>query len=132
QNVQARTRSYLVGPNITDIENRMWEGKKITGMRMSFSGFLEELDKAIARNSRVLATLKQDNELPIYNAFTVRTTEVKPSENFIPFIQNSIEYIHPNLSSPHIDPKEFYRGYTDNWDPIVRNLDISRKVKDGI
>ena len=127
-----RVRSYMVGPNINEREERLWEGKKITPIKMSFENFLNEVDKNVDLNSRKLSSLKIETSLPIYSWFQTSIEEVKPTEVFVSFITNDIDYVHSNLSSPNTDPKEFYKGFFNNWDPIIKNLDVDRKIKDGI
>jgi cold shock CspA family protein len=126
-----RVRSYMVGPNINEREARLWEGKKITPIKMSFEAFINEIDKAIDQNTRRLSSLKIETSLPIYAKFHTSIEEVKPTENFISFITNNIDYVHSNMNSPNTDPKEFYKGFFNNWDPIIKNLDVERKIKDG-
>lgn len=132
KSMQARVRSYMIGPYITDLEQRMWDNKKISCLKMSFSDFLDEIDKSIDNNSKVLASIRPNHKLPIYSKFLVSVENLKPSENFIPFLENDIDYVNANINSPNTDPKEFYKGYFENWDPIIKNLDINRKIKDGI
>jgi hypothetical protein len=132
QNLSARVRSYMVGPNITPLEQKMWDVKKISGIKMSFEQLIYEIDNNVDRNSRVLAAIRPNYGLPIFNRFIVSPTELKPSESFIQYIQEDIEFVHSNMSSPNTVPKEFYKGHFENWDPILKNLDINRKIKDGI
>lgn len=132
KNMSERVRSYMIGPHITELEQKMWDAKKISCIKVGFEEFLDELDKSIDKNSRVLASIRPNIKLPIFSKFTVSTDDLKPSENFLSFIENDIEFIHPNISAPNTDPKAFYRGYFENWDPIIKNLDINRKIKDGI
>lgn len=127
-----RVRSYMVGPNVNEREGRLWEGRKITPIKMSFADFVNEIDKSVDQNTRRLASLKVESAHPIYSKFTVSIKDVRPTENFVNYITNSIEYIHSNLSAPNTDPKEFYKGFMSNWDPIIKNLDVDRKIKDGI
>lgn len=132
QNLSARTRSYMVGPGITELEHKLWDLKKITGIKITFEEFLNKIITQIPENQRIFSFLKPNIDLPIYSKFKVQLDNLKPSENFLPFIQNDIDFIHPNLNAPNTDPKQFYKGYFENWDPIIKNLDINRKIKDGI
>ncbi len=128
----ARTRSYMVGPNINPQEQKMWDAKKISTIKMPFSEFINEIDNVIDINARKLSIFRPKVKYPIYDKFSVAIESLIPSETFITFIENDIEYVHSNLNSPNTDPREFYKGHFDNWDPIIKNLDINRKIKDGI
>ncbi len=132
KNMAVRVRSYMIGPHITDLEQKMWDNKKISCLKMSFADFLDQVDAKIDNNTRALASLKPVVKLPIFSKFSVTIDNLKPSENFITFLENDIDYVHSNMSAPNTDPKEFYKGYFENWDPIIKNLDINRIIKDGI
>lgn len=127
-----RARAYMVGPSVTEMEIRMWEGRKVTPLKMTFEDFVKEIDASIELHSRKFASLAVDTTDPIYRKFALSIDDVKPTENFLNFIKNNIDFVHPNLSATNTDPKQFYRGFFVNWDPIIKNLDVSRKMKDGI
>lgn len=133
-NISARTRSYLVGPNIKDIDARMWEGKKITSIKLSFEDFLSQIDKEIDQSSRSYASINSHTKKqhPIYEKFKIKTSSLNLSTEFEEYIENALDYIHPNLSAPNVNAKLFYKGYFDTWDPIIRNLDATRNIQDGI
>lgn len=131
-NLAVRVRSYMVGPHITLLDQKLWENKKISTLKMPFAQFIGEINTLIDKNMRVLSSILPQTELPIYRKFAVSVDSLKPSENFVSFIQNDIDFIHANMSSANTDPKQFYRGYFENWDPIIKNLDVNRKIKDGI
>ncbi len=127
-----RVRSYIVRPNMIDAEERFWEGKKISCLKMSFDEFISKIDEKIDYQTRQLFEIRVSNDLPIYDKFISSIKELSPTEHFLEFIDHKIDYIHNSLSSPNIDPKEFYKGNFNCWDPILKNLDIQRNIKDGI
>lgn len=129
---EGRPRFYMVGPFIKDAEERLWEGKKITSIKSTFKEFLEAIDKKISLNVRKLSKARPEEESPIYSKFIISTSDLIPSSSLINFINNDIDYIHSSLASPQTLAKEFYKGYFENWDPIIRNLDVDRSIKDGI
>lgn len=127
-----RARSYIINPNITSTEIRLWESKKISPLKITFENFLVELESKIDKNTRNLSKLYNNQETPIFKNFHKSIEELKPTETFFDFLNNNIEYVYSNLSSPNTDPKEFYKGYFNNWDPIIKNLDVKRRITDGI
>ena len=129
---EGKPRSYMVGPHIKEEESRLWDKRKVTSIKCSFEEFLIELNKNVNSTLRILGTLKPVNDHPIYNKFVVNVNDLKPTENFQTFINNDIDFIHSALSSLSTDPKEFYKGYFENWDPILNNLDVKRSIIDGI
>ncbi|SCY04476.1 SIR2-like domain-containing protein [Nonlabens sp. Hel1_33_55] len=127
----ARPRSYMIGPHITDAEARFWDSKKISSIKCSFAEFIKNLDDNITENERLLSTLvKEDFGHPITRKFQSDAQE--PSDRLIEFLERDSEYVHKNLAAKDTDPKVFYKGYFENWDPIIKNFDVERKLTDSI
>lgn len=131
-NHSSRVRSYIVRPSMIEPEERFWEGKKISCLKMTFEQFISKLDTTIDQKTRILSEIRISNDLPIYDKFISSIKDLSPTEHFLEFIENKIDYVHSMMSSPNMDPKEFYKGNFMNWDPILKNLDIQRDIKDGI
>jgi SpoVK/Ycf46/Vps4 family AAA+-type ATPase len=68
----------------------------------------------------------------IFEKATINLEEHKPSQSLISVLENDVEYIHENLTSTTTDPKEFYKGYFINWDPIIKEYDSKRTISDNI
>lgn len=128
----AKPMSYLVAPGLTPEEERLWSAKRITCIKLTFSDFLAELEKEIDVNQRKLASFKIKSELPIFEKFIVDVNAVNPTENLIAFINNDIDFINRDIVSPNTDPKSFYKGYFESWDPIIKNLDVKRSISDAV
>ncbi|HEY5367408.1 MAG TPA: SIR2 family protein [Hanamia sp.] len=127
-----KPRAYMVGPNIRNAEVSLWESKKITSLVSSFRDFMFEIDKKIDKVYRNLISKMPKFENPIFSKFAISVEKKRPSEGFLNFIDRDIDFIHPAISAPNTDPKAFYKGYFADWDPIIRNLDVNRSLKDGI
>ena len=129
-----RPRSYMVGPSIKDAEARMWEGKKISSIKSTFSDFLVQLEKEISPDRVKLALAKPiDNNIHrIFDKSAVSLTDLRPSESLLNFLTYDIQYVHSRLKDKNTDPKEFYKGYFENWDPILKELDARRNITDTI
>lgn len=130
--IDSRPRSYMVAPNIDDISREMWGTKKITSIKLSFEQFLYKLDDSISHNNRILGNLKTNYDIPIFSKFIVSLREISPTEEFVTFLERDIDYLHKSFPTSITDPKAFYKGYFENWDPIASNLDIRRSITDGI
>lgn len=126
----AKPRSYIVTPNLTSEEVRFWESRKITHIQMSFQDFLIDLNGSIPYEFRALSTITDKSEHPVYKRFI--TSEVKPSESLLTFLNRDIEYIHGELKTSYADPVAFYKGYFIDWAPIVSHLDVRRRLSDNI
>lgn len=128
----AKPMSYLVAPGLTPEEERLWSAKRITCIKQTFSEFLADLEKEIDINQRKLASFRIKSELPIFEKFSVDVNTITPTENLIAFINNDIDFINRDIVSQNTDPKFFYKGYFESWDPIIKNLDVKRSISDAV
>ncbi|WFO16675.1 SIR2 family protein [Cellulophaga baltica 4] len=127
----SRPRSYMIGPSISDAEQRLWDQKKISSIKMTFKEFMDALKDDISENERVLSgAIKRDFAHPIMNKFQSGVKE--PSDRLMEFLERDIIYIHPNLAEENTDPKTFYKGYFEGWDPIIKDYDVQRNITDSI
>ncbi|MEO5991282.1 MAG: SIR2 family protein [Ferruginibacter sp.] len=127
-----KAMSYIVSPTITDEEKRYWESRRFTVFKMTFEELLNILDNEIGINERILGGIRIKNQHPLYERFLSRTSEIKITESLSSFINNDIDFVSNNIHAGNTDPKSFYKGYFQNWDPIIRNLDVRRGVLEGI
>jgi hypothetical protein len=126
-----RPRSYMVGPYITDAEERLYDLKKISSIKLSFKDFMKEIQSSISENQRILSSIKKDTfSHPIINKFNSDSPE--PSDRLIQFLERDVVYLHANLADKNTDPREFYKGYFEGWDPIIKNYDAERNITDSI
>lgn len=131
--LEARPRSYMVGPYITEEEERLWESKRITSFKFSFEKFLSLLINQTNPDKRLLSVFKtQSHPSHIFEKFKISNKEAEPSKSLLEYLECDLEYIHSNLVATPSDPKEFYKGYFENWDPILSNLDVRREFEDII
>ncbi len=131
-NLQTRPRFYIVLPSMRELERKLWEEKRITPLIGTFKDFLEELDKRIPKEKRVLATLQIKHSNPIVSRFQQNSFNNQPSENFYLYLNQEVDYVYNSMPSENVVPREFYKGYFENWEPILRNLDVKRTITDDI
>lgn len=131
---ESRPRSYMVGPNIKEEETRMWESKKISSIKSTFSDFIEQLEKEISSVKVKLALAKPiENDIhPIFNKTSINLNDLRPSDSLLNFLNYDVQYVHSRLKDKNTNPKEFYKGYFENWDPILKDLDAKRFISDTI
>lgn len=129
---EGRPRSYMIGPNFIPQECRYWESKKITTILMTYEDFINELDNHITKNERKLALVIPDQDKPIYRKFQIPVKELAPTDSLINFLNFEADYVHNSISSHDTEPQAFYKGFFKDWDPIIKNLDIVRDLKDTI
>ena len=125
-----RPRSYMVGPYITDAEQRLWDLKKISSIKLSFKDFMNEIKSSISENQRILSSIKKDtNHHPITSKFV---SGVQPSDRLMQFILRDVTFVHSAIAVKDTTPQEFYKGYFEGWDAIIKNYDAVRNIKDSI
>ena len=56
----------------------------------------------------------------------------EPSNRLMEFLNREVEYIHKNQPTRDTDPKEFYKGYFDGWDAIIKEYDVQRNISEII
>ena len=129
--VDTRPRSYFVTPNMTPAEKRFWENdKKIYCIEIPFDRFLYEINNKIESKFRALSNLANENDDPIMERF--RITDKHTSQSLKTFLSRDTEYIHKGYKTAGIDVKAFYKGYFNDFTPIVHNLDVHRSLSDTI
>ncbi|WP_439556109.1 SIR2 family protein [Dyadobacter sp.] len=132
ESLSKRIRSYMVSPDIMDEEIRFWEGKKITPIKATFQEFITELDQKIPSVNRILASFRPKLEHPIFAKFATPITSVRPTETFLHFINEEVDFIHKNFATELTRPSSFFKGVFEGWDPISQNLDVKRHISDSI
>lgn len=128
----ARPRSYMVSPSFTDIEVSYWQERKISPIKMGHEEFISQIDSKVSSNDRILSTYIKATDREIENKFSVAFEKIPPSESLLNFLDHETEYIHSALPLGDTNPKDFYKGVLKNWDPIIRSLDVRRKVEDQV
>lgn len=122
----SRPRYYLVGPYVSDEERRLWESRRITPLEGTFDDFVRTLDESIPEFSRQVAVDPKPSH-PI---------DIRIKKPVLPetasYLRTAARYIHTDMSLPHCDPAEYYRGGAPNWVGIAQNLDVRRRVADTI
>lgn len=129
--IDARPRSFMVGPFIQDAEARLWDTRKVTSIRSTFDIFLDTIDKIVSPQLRKTTIVLPRPEHPIQSRFK-SNTDISISQSLNELLSTSVDYIHPALQAPLTDAKAFFRGYFTNWDPIIRNIDVRRNIIDSL
>jgi len=127
-----RPRSYMISPNFTDAEIRYWHERKITPLSYGHEEFIKLVNEKITPAEISLSKITIDNARPIYRKFTISPKKLIPTESLINFLDFEVEFIHSNLKLGKTTPKAFYKGFLNNWDPIINNWDIRRIIEDRI
>ena len=128
---EAKPRSYIVAPHMTDQEQRFWESRRFSCIKSTFANFMNEIDIGIEKPFRKLAAFKIEKEHPFFDDFCP-ASDVRPSESLMTLLNRDTEYINKRYKSTKADPKAFYKGYIVDWSPIIDELDVRRSMTDNI
>jgi cold shock CspA family protein len=125
-------RSYIISPNMSPAEKTFWESTYpfLSYIDMSFKDFLSEIDSNINKEFRGLATIREPYQHPICKHFTSGEQTVK--ENVQLLLSRDALYINQELKPTSLQPQQFYKGYYNDFSPVINNYDIRRTITDNI
>lgn len=128
--LERRPRYYLVTPDISSMEKRLWEGRNITVLEGTFKKFIENLAEEIPIEKRKLQKLISKKRHPIMGRF-ISNNDL--DEKIYTFLNNEVKYIYEGMPiTREGTPEKFYKGFDLGWYPIENNLDVKRDLKDVI
>ena len=128
QTISSRPRYYLVRRGLDAVERDFWASKNISALDGTFEDFLRAFDSAIPKQLRpLLAAIEVDQ--PIRSRFVKLN---KPSPALVDFLGNDVEYLREGMALSEGDPSKFYSGFGLGWYPILKNLDVRRRLTDQI
>jgi len=125
-----RPRYFIVAPDVDEVKVRFWGTKKIALIKGTFEEFLQTLDSTIPGPTRSLSRIGPPaSSHPIQKYF--RTHE-PISSSTLESLENDVVYVNGISATVHIEPKEFYKGYTSGFGPIDQGLDVRRRITNRI
>ena len=90
---------------------------------MTFETFLGEINIEVPEKYRKLFEVKEVYEHPICARFE-KTAPVPESVRTM--LSRDFQYISKDYKPTTLTPKQFYRGYSRDWSPVVHNYDFRR------
>jgi cold shock CspA family protein len=126
--VKNRPLYYLVQSKVTTVEKSLWESKRITILEGELEDFLKSLDKAIAKNLRPLAQALQI-EHPIQRKFIKNEPVIGSVKDLL---IHDVEYVHDAIETKESNARQFYKGFDLGWYPIIKGLDVRRRLTDTV
>ena len=121
----SRPRYYLVGPEFTDEQKRLWESRRITPLRGTFSDFLTALDTEIPSPLRRVPTAHDEHPLERVLGCTL-------SEETREYLESGSVFVHSGMNVGGVAPLDFYRGLSPEWAAIEQRLDVRRRLVDTL
>ena len=127
---EKRPRYYVVAPSIDQIQQHIWDAKKITTLRGSFDEFMTTLDSLIATPFRGIVLPRKGDALPIADRFVNRDVTLSPA--CLQFLTVDVDYVKGVSSTEPIDAKDFFKGASKGFAAVEQDLDIRRHLGDTI
>jgi hypothetical protein len=127
---EKRPRYYVVAPMVDEIQQRIWEAKKIMALNGSFEDLMETLDRLIDSPFRGIVVLKQPDALPIFERFTRKDAVLSPA--CTQFLTTDVDYVKGISSTEPVEAKDFFRGVSKGFSAIEQDLDVRRHLGDTI
>ncbi len=128
--IPSRPRYYAILPGVDEIQQRFWEGKKVTLLDGTFEEFVRSLDAKIPSMSRGLAVLVQ--RLPVAISEKLKRPVESLSTPTRQFVETDVDYVRSITATETLDPHLFYKGFSPGWSAVEQALDTSRHLGDSI
>ena len=117
---------YMVAPDLDEQDAEYYGRNKINPIAAKFTDFTRALENQIEPSKRKLSYFSiSDNDLPLKKFLN---TNESPSEDFKFILNNDVQFVHSDISSSRIEPKNFYSGYDDGWWGIKNEYDFGRRA----
>lgn len=118
----------MVQPNLTSLDVRYWQSRRVIPISQTFEEFLRQLDSDLPSNKRALSSLI-DTDTGSIQRWIVRGTH---TEALRVYLNRELEHVCADMHSEGVNVADFYRGADDSWDALRRNLDVQRRIADDI
>lgn len=123
----SRPMQYVVTPNPSPRDQRIWAAKKITTIDGTFDQFMAELQARIPKGLRGIPSTEHSH--PIAAKFA---THAAPSAELLTFLTNDVMYVHSGMPPEAPSPQAFFRGASYGWGSITASHDAKRTLTDTV
>jgi hypothetical protein len=128
---EAKPRSYIIAPEMTEEEIRLWSNRKFTCINGTFEEFLNQVSTEIPVGIRSLLRHKKNDYNPLLDKYS-QSNSIKPSNSLLTLLTRDLDYIHKGYKFINCQAKSFYKGYFNDMSPIICELDVRRSLVDII
>lgn len=123
----SRPMHYVVTPNPTERDTKLWANKHITTIDGTFDEFMEELQAKIPPGLRGLRSTAKAH--PIASKFV---SHAAPSEDLLTFLANDVMYVHADMPFESPNAPAFFKGASYGWSSVIANHDAKRMLTDTV
>jgi len=121
----SRPMQYVVTPNPSSRDQRIWAAKRITTIDGTFDQFMAALDAKIPKGLRGIKSTAHSH--PIAAKFI---THAAPSSDLLTFLTNDVMYVYSGMSPETPNPQAFFKGASYGWASIAASHDAKRTLTD--
>ncbi len=124
-----RPKHYIIKPNILEFEKQYWAERRFTVVDSTFEAFIDELDAAIPKATRMLAGAKKKESTSLSKFIASNKQE---SHLLDSYLQTGAEHVSSETAAQAGSAKKFFSGFDLGWYPIEHQLDFSRSLTSTI
>lgn len=128
--LSARTRHFVVVPDADEAQVRLWDLKKISILRGTFTDFTNALDLMVPVAKRALLAARPVVKHPFSER--IAKTDGQFSDSCTDFLIRDVQYVKASTATETIKPIAFYRGLNPGWSATEQGLDVRRNIVDSI
>jgi len=125
-----RPRSFMISPSVDAYGVRYWSQRQITAIEGKFDEVMQVFDESVGKHFRAYRRSTPQGVLTITERFIDASAKI--SEALQKSLEFDLDYVHAALSDANCDARRFYSGVSHTWGPIIRELDVRRKLTDTI
>lgn len=123
----SRPMQYVVTPNPSPRDQRIWMEKRITTIDGTFDQFMAELETKIPKGLRGIKS--KEHSHPIAAKFA---THAVPSVDLLTFLANDAMYVYGGMPTEAPNPQAFFKGASYGWGSIIASHDAKRTLADTV
>ncbi len=123
----SRPMQYVVTPNPSPRDQRIWAGKRITTIAGTFDEFMAELQNIIPKGLRGVKVTSHGHAIAAKFA-----THAVPSADLLTFLTNDTTYVYGGMPPETSNPQAFFKGASYGWGSITASHDAKRTLTDTV
>lgn len=123
----SRPMQYVVTPNPSPRDQRIWAAKNIITIDSTFDQFVAGLEAMIPKGLRGFKSATHSH--PIAAKFATRAA---PSADLLTFLTNDVAYVCTGMPTEKPNSQAFFRGASYGWGSIAASHDAKRTLADTV
>lgn len=125
-----RPRSFMISKSIDQFSVRYWSPRQVTAIQGTFDEAMHVFDTEIGKHFRAFRTTTPAGVMAISERFA--TAGARMSEALTKALDFDFDYVRSAMPESECDPRKFYSGVSHTWAPIIKELDVRRRLTDTV